>query len=77
MGSGRTMHTIAEVTAATDVDLIIANGEAVEFSYTVLQGDWISVYPGIQIDLYFVVEEITFVELSNWVISPRLYLTTL
>ena len=45
MGSGRTMHTIAEVTAATDVDLIIANGEAVDFSYTVLQGDWISVYP--------------------------------
>ena len=39
------MHTIAEVTAATDVDLIIANGEAVDFSYTVLQGDWISVYP--------------------------------
>ena len=30
---------------ATDVDLIIANGESVDFSYAVQQGDRISVYP--------------------------------
>ena len=29
----------------TDVDLIIVNGEAVDFSYTVQQGDRITVYP--------------------------------
>ena len=45
MGSGRTMHTIAEVTLTTDVDLIIANGESVDFCYAVRQGDRISVYP--------------------------------
>ena len=30
---------------ATDVDLIIVNGESVDFSYAVQQGDRISVYP--------------------------------
>lgn len=30
---------------ATDVDLIIVNGEAVDFSYAVQPGDRISVYP--------------------------------
>ena len=30
---------------ATDVDLIIVNGEAVDFTYAVQQGDRISVYP--------------------------------
>lgn len=30
---------------AADVDLIIVNGESVDFSYTVQQGDMISVYP--------------------------------
>ena len=29
----------------TDVDLIIVNGESVDFTYAVQQGDWISVYP--------------------------------
>ncbi len=29
----------------TDVDLIIVNGESVDFSYAVQQGDRISVYP--------------------------------
>ena len=29
----------------TDVDLIIVNGESVDFSYEVQAQDWISVYP--------------------------------
>ena len=41
------MRTVLELLAvpATDVDLIIANGESVSFTYAVQQGDRISVYP--------------------------------
>lgn len=42
-----TVRNLIELLAvpATDVDLIIVNGESVDFSYTVQQGDRISVYP--------------------------------
>ena len=42
-----TVRNLIELLAvpATDVDLIISNGESVDFSYAVRQGDLISVYP--------------------------------
>ena len=41
------MRNVIELLAipAADVDLIIANGESVDFTYAVQQGDRISIYP--------------------------------
>ena len=42
-----TVRNVIELLAVpvTDVDLIIANGESVDFTYAVQQGDRISIYP--------------------------------